>query len=135
MAKDDKEVASALMDLVKDPSRNIRRTAWFALAQNGVKSALPALEAQLKNEPTNDQPTLEAAIATLKRRTSSTASSSRSTAPTPSPSSATDNKTESADIERQAAELELQAKELRNKAEALKLKDERAKLGTTKAAN
>ena len=129
LAKDDKEVASALVDLIKDPSRSIRRSVWFTLAQNNVQSALPLMEEQLKKEPVKDQPTLEGAIGMLKRQ------GQRRSTRTPAATPAADNKAEVAELERQAAELELQVKELRNKAETLKLKDERAKLGPPKPAS
>jgi aminopeptidase N len=133
LAKDDKEVASALTDLINDPSRSVRRSVWFALAQNNVQSALPVMEEQLKKEPVKDQPTLEGAIGMLKRQGQRRPARTPLTAPAATP--AADNKAEVAELERQAAELELQVKELRNKAEALKLKDERAKLGPPKPAS
>jgi aminopeptidase N len=130
LAKDDPQVATVLTELAGDKHRNVRRAVWMALLRNDVKSAVPALEAQLKRETTTARPVLEMAISSLK------SSGPRPTPPSASPPAATtDSKAEVATMERQAADFELQAKELRNKAEALKLKDERAKLGAAKTGS
>jgi hypothetical protein len=156
LAKNDPGLQEVLVCLIGDPVKTVRISAWNTVRELGLKSALPALEAQLGHERENSgfmqidsRQTLQGVIDSLKDRHSGPAStpagalrrlaaqffgaSARSAAAPGTSSSAAGLAKTISELERQAAELESKAKELHSRVAALKLEDARQKKQSTQA--
>jgi aminopeptidase N len=130
LAKDDPPLQEILVGLVSDPDKGVRVQAWNAVRTLGLKSALPALEAQLARERpeflhAHQRSALEEAIAFLKNNPQQ---------PKRGTGSAADSSKTVAELEGEAANLELKARELRNKIAGLKLKADPAEQLPTPAS-
>jgi aminopeptidase N len=126
MAQDDPQVQSALIELVGEPSRALRRSVLMQLSGKTYKGAVEALEAARKRETSApSREALESAIASIKAKESKPATPAASTpapspAPAPGPAPAAATAAQTAELEKKIADLENQARALRSQVEALK---------------
>jgi aminopeptidase N len=132
LGKDDPSLHDVIIELAEDHDRSIRRRAWNAARELGVKKALPALEARLAREigdwSGDTRRALEDTISALKGHEAEPQSDSAVKA---------QRAKIIADLERQAADLEVKSGELKSRIAALKLANEppsEAKQGTAATA-